>query len=192
MTTTGSGSVSNSAVCFLQTLCEQKDGSLQILLLGRPSLAVPSHLTAAAHPPPGAAAAAGVCRTCRDQTNTWCWPGDSWASVRHWASSMFVCLLSLLWMFGSDGPMSNTQCYGKYLAFLTALRLNHLISLNKAAECWIHPEQIYSLLMKLWTIYREICWKYKILNNQNHSIIATFGQIKALYSILFYCILLNQ
>lgn len=29
---------------------------------------------------------------------------------------------------------TNTQCYGKYLAFLTALRLNHLISLNKAAK----------------------------------------------------------
>lgn len=39
MTTTGSGSVSNSAVCFLQMLCEQKDGSLQILLHGHPSLA---------------------------------------------------------------------------------------------------------------------------------------------------------
>lgn len=42
MTTTGSGSVSNSAVCFLQMLCEQKDGSLQILLHGHPSLAVPA------------------------------------------------------------------------------------------------------------------------------------------------------
>lgn len=42
MTTTGSGSVSNSAVCFLQMLCEQKDGSLQILLHGHRSLAVPA------------------------------------------------------------------------------------------------------------------------------------------------------
>lgn len=42
MTTTGSGSVSNSAVCFLQMLCEQKDGSLQILLHGRPGPAVPA------------------------------------------------------------------------------------------------------------------------------------------------------
>lgn len=42
MTTTGSGSVSNSAVCFLQMLREQKDGSLQILLHGHPSLAVPA------------------------------------------------------------------------------------------------------------------------------------------------------
>lgn len=49
MTTTGSGSVSNSAVCFLQMLCEQKDGSLQILLHGHPSLAVPEPAPIAPH-----------------------------------------------------------------------------------------------------------------------------------------------
>lgn len=49
MTTTGLGSVSNSAVCFLQMLCEQKDGSLQILLHGHPSLAVPAPAPIAPH-----------------------------------------------------------------------------------------------------------------------------------------------
>lgn len=49
MTTTGSGSVSNSAVCFLQMLREQKDGSLQILLHGHPSLAVPAAAPIAPH-----------------------------------------------------------------------------------------------------------------------------------------------
>lgn len=55
MTTTGSGSVSNSAVCFLQMLCEQKDGSLQILLHGHQAWQRerrhPSHLMAAPAPP---------------------------------------------------------------------------------------------------------------------------------------------
>lgn len=62
MTTTGSGSVSNSAVCFLQMLREQKDGSLQILLHGHPSLAVPAagtHRTSHRHPLRLAAASVG-------------------------------------------------------------------------------------------------------------------------------------
>lgn len=42
-------SVSNSAVCFLQMICEQKDGSLQILLHGHPGLAV-THRTSRQQP----------------------------------------------------------------------------------------------------------------------------------------------
>lgn len=59
MTTTGSGSVSNSAVCFLQMLCEQKDGSLQILLHGHPSPAMPAPVA----PPLRLTAARGGHRT---------------------------------------------------------------------------------------------------------------------------------
>lgn len=92
MTTTGSGSVSNSAVCFLQMLCEQKDGSLQILLHGHPRLAVPAPAPIAPHGSTRSASLLQVWAT--GQTEAGSTGRSSSCNVEYWGYRLWIRLIS--------------------------------------------------------------------------------------------------